>query len=107
MQIILLVIIKKFYQKLKKAEGWKRINILGQLLTGIKTGLKDLFEGNKELRGAWLKVMVKPATESINIVTRVINAIMSKDLKAIGRFTETQKKAFWNWLSCWTRWIPR
>ena len=86
-----------FYNKLKKAEGWKRINILGQLLTGIKTGIKDLFEGNKELRGAWLKVMVKPATESINIVTRVINKIMSKDLKAIGRFTETQKKAFWNW----------
>ena len=86
-----------FYQKLKKAEGWKRINILGQLLTGIKTGIKDLFEGNKELRGAWLKVMGKPLSIPINIISKTINKIMSKDLKMLNQLSETERKAFWNW----------
>ena len=86
-----------FYQKLKKAEGWKRINILGQLLTGIKTGIKDLFEGNKELRGAWITDPINPTKNAINIISKTINKIMSKDLKMLNQLSETERKAFWNW----------
>lgn len=86
-----------FYRKLEKGEGWKRIGILSQLYKGLKTGLTDLSTGNKELRNAWLKVMLKPASASINMISKVINKIFTKELKMIGRFTPTQKTAFWNW----------
>jgi hypothetical protein len=90
-------LIREFYNKIKNKEGWGKIKMLENVYNSINIAMKDILDNGKNLNKAYLKVLVKPVTIPINIMSAIVNKIWGKNLNMLGKLTPEQVTAFKNW----------
>jgi hypothetical protein len=90
-------LIREFYNKIKNKEGWGKIKMLENVYNSINIAMKDILDNGKNLNKAYLKILVKPITIPINIISSIVNKIWSKNLNMLGKLTPEQVTAFKNW----------
>jgi len=90
-------LIREFYNKITNKQGWGRIKILDNVYNSINISIKDIVDNGKNLNKAYLKILVKPITIPVNIMSAIVNKMWKKDLQMIGKLTPEQVKSFTNW----------
>jgi hypothetical protein len=71
--------------------------MLENVYNSINIAMKDILDNGKNLNKAYLKVLVKPVTIPINIMSAIVNKIWGKNLNMLGKLTPEQVTAFKNW----------